>query len=112
MQEELDLYTSEFIDAVREVETALVREQKLDERVTRQTAQLGTARKLLAESRSRYTLGASDYLPVLDAVSKVQELERDVLTTRRERLSARILLHRALGGPVPEPDPVNPSAAP
>ncbi|MEZ5303071.1 MAG: TolC family protein [Verrucomicrobiales bacterium] len=103
--EEIDLYTAEFLAAVREVETALVREGKLAERVRRQEAQLGTARRLLEESRNRYRQGVTDYLPVLDAVSTFQELERDVLTSRRERLSARVALHRALGGPMPMPEP-------
>ena len=102
VQEEVYRYTSAYLNAVRDVETSLHRETKLAERVRRQEAQLATARKLLAESRNRYSLGATDYLPVLDAVAKVQGLERDLLTSRRERLSARVALHRALGGPMPE----------
>lgn len=102
VQEELDLYTGDFIAAVRDVETALSNAAKLAERVRRQSVQLDTARKLLAESRNRYTQAVTDYLPVLDAVSKVQQLERDLLTSRREWLSAHVALHRALGGPMPE----------
>ncbi len=102
VREELDRYTSLYLEAARDVEVALVRERQLAERVRLQERQLGTARKLLAESRNRYSQGATDYLPVLDAVSKVQELERDLLTSRRERLSARVGLHRAIGGPMPE----------
>ncbi len=102
VQEEVDIYTAGFIDAVREVETALSRETKIAERIRRQESQLETARKLLVEAQNRNRLGASDYLPVADAVSRVQELERDVLTSNREVLSARVALHRALGGPMPE----------
>lgn len=102
LAEETDRYSSAFLAAVREVETALVLEDKIGERIARQEAQLRTLRRLLTESRHRYTDGASDYLPVLDALSRVQDLERALLSSRRDRLSARVLLHRALGGPLDE----------
>ena len=89
--EEVDLYTAAYLDAIREVETALSNEREIS-----------PARKLLEESRIRYSRGLNDYLPVLDAVSRVQQLERNLLTSRRERLSARVALHRAIGGPMPE----------
>lgn len=101
VREEVDLFTSLYLEAVRDVEIALVREDRLAERIRRQETQLETARKLLRESMNRYKFGATDYLPVLDAVTKVQELERALLTSQRERLSARVSLHRALGGPMP-----------
>lgn len=100
VREEVDVYTALYLDAIREVETALSREAKTTERIRRQESQLTVARKLLAETRNRYTLGATDYLPVLDALSRVQQLERDVLLSRRELLSARVALHRAIGGPM------------
>jgi NodT family efflux transporter outer membrane factor (OMF) lipoprotein len=103
VEEEIDLYTAAFLAAVRDVEVALSREAALGERIQRQEAQLATARKLLAESKNRYVLGATDYLPVIDAVSKVQELERSLISSHRERLSSRVGLHRALGGPMPSP---------
>jgi len=100
--EEVDLYTAAYLDAIREVETALSNEREISRRVILQEKQLSTARKLLEESRIRYSRGLNDYLPVLDAVSRVQQLERNLLTSRRERLSARVALHRAIGGPMPE----------
>ncbi|MEC5128788.1 efflux transporter outer membrane subunit [Verrucomicrobiales bacterium BCK34] len=103
VQEELDLYAADYLTAVQEVETALVQERKLRERLQLQRSQLSTARRLLTESRSRYSQGVTDYLPVLDALAKVQELERRILSSQREQHSARIALHLALGGPVPEP---------
>ncbi len=105
LREEIDVYTTLFLAAVREVETALSRERKVAERIRRQEGQLETTRKLLVESQARYREGGiTDYLPVLDAVSRVQNLERDLLTSRRERISARVALHRALGGPMVEPE--------
>lgn len=98
---EVNRYTALFLSAAGEVEAALVGEEKIAERIRRQQDQLITARKLLEESRNRYQRGLTDYLPVLDAVSRVQELEQDILFSRFERLSARIDLHQALGGPMP-----------
>lgn len=105
VREEIDIYTALYLDAIRETETALSRERKTEERLRRQLSQLTVARKLLTETRNRYTLGATDYLPVLDALARVQQLERDILQSRRELLSARIALHRAIGGPMSKQTP-------
>lgn len=101
LQEALQLYAEAFLHAVQDTETAIVREKALAEQVRLQGEQLKTAQELLTETRNRYVQGASDYLPVLDAVSKVHQLERDHLTARRDLLQARVALHRALGGPMP-----------
>ncbi|CAN5230301.1 efflux transporter outer membrane subunit [soil metagenome] len=90
-----------FLGALRDVESALVSGRAQAERLRRQESQLETAERLLAETRIRYSQGLTEYLPVLTALTSVQQLQRDLITTRRERLSQRISLHRALGGPLP-----------
>lgn len=90
-----------FVGALRDVESALVNERKQGERLQRQLTQLETAKRLLTETRNRYSQGLTDYLPVLAALTTVQQLEREIVTTRRNRISQRIALHRALGGPMP-----------
>ena len=92
-----------YLDAVREVETAMVQERTRADRLRRLEDQLATANRLLAETRNRYRQGLTDYLPVLSAVVTTQNLERTVLTSRRELLSARVALYRALGGPMDTP---------
>ncbi len=67
--------------------------------------QLATARETLKETRIRYSQGLTDYLPVIDALTAVQVLELSTLTLRREALTLRIALHRALGGPMPPTQP-------
>lgn len=89
-----------FLNALREVETALVNEREQQDRLQRQLTQLETAKRLLREARNRYSQGLTEYLPVLDALTTVQQLERDILTTRHDLISQRIILHRALGGPM------------
>ena len=52
----------------------------------------------LDEAVERYRVGLSDYLPVLTQLVTVQGLERDLIRQRTLLLTARISLHRALGG--------------
>lgn len=96
-------YSSVYLEAVRDVETALARGRFQERRVALVTRQLETSRRLLREARARYSEGLTDYLPVLDAVAGMQEIELSIVTRRRELLSQRVALHRALGGPMPPP---------
>ena len=100
VDEALADYSQRFVTAVHEVESASILERKQAEHVERQTEQLAIARELLVETRHRYSQGLTDYLPVLTAIATVQELERDLLTSRRRRLGYRVALQRALGGSV------------
>jgi len=93
-------FSNLYLEAVRDVEIALLRERKQAERVALQESQLDTAKRLLSETRNRYSQGLTDYLPVLAAVTTEQGLERELITSRRELLTSRVVLHRALGGPM------------
>ncbi len=91
-------YEQTMLDAIREVEDALSAEQRQRERLKSLRDQLGLAGQVLERIRSRYTRGTTDYLDVLDALVNKQELERRVLTARRELLQNRVTLHRTLAG--------------
>ncbi len=93
-------YAELFLTAVKEVETAILRERQQARRVRLQEDQLDTARQLLSETRNRYSQGLTDYLPVLAAVATEQDLERALITSRRLELTSRVALHLALGGPL------------
>ena len=86
------------LNAMREVEDALVNESKQSEILERQTEQHEISRQTLQQARSRYQRGLSDYLPVLTALAREQSVARALAETRRERFSYRIQLHRSLGG--------------
>jgi len=103
LQQALADYSQAYLVAVQEVETAIILERKQSEQVRRLEEQLAIAQQLLAETRNRYSQGLTDYLPVLAAVVTVQDLERDLITNRRRHLNLRVVLHRALGGPMPPP---------
>jgi NodT family efflux transporter outer membrane factor (OMF) lipoprotein len=105
--ESLLRYGEGVLGAMREVEDALSREHHQRRYLRELREQIGIARANLRESRNRYVNGLSDYLPVLTALSALQQLERDEVTARRELLSNRTQLYLALGGSwsasLPEP---------
>ena len=110
LEEALADYSNTYLEAIRDVETALVRERKQAEQIALTERQLETARKTLEETRIRYSQGLSDYLPVIDALTSVQLLELSIVALHREALVLRIGLHRALGGPMPQTPPPDFSA--
>jgi len=104
LEEALAGYSDRYLSALFEVEAALLEERKSEERLVLVEQQLVTAQRLLTEARNRFSQGLTDYLPVFTSLSIVQNLERDVVSSQRSVLSARVGLHRALGGPMLNPD--------
>ncbi len=96
--EDLAFYRATVLNAIREVEDALVGEAKLREHLAGLAAQLEAARLALSEARSRYRNGLNDYLPVLTQLLSVQNLERTQIQRQADLLVARVDLYRALGG--------------
>lgn len=103
LEEAVTEFSENYLSAVRDVEIALLAERKRAERVALEEEQLDIAKNLLGETRNRYTQGLTDYLPVLAAVTTEQNLQRELIRSRRELLSARVALHRSLGGPMSAP---------
>ena len=97
-------YSEKYLSALFDVESALLEERKSEEQLVLVEKQLVTAQRLLTEARNRFSQGLTDYLPVFTSLAIVQNLERDVVSSRRSVLSARVGLHRALGGPMLNPD--------
>jgi NodT family efflux transporter outer membrane factor (OMF) lipoprotein len=106
VRERLARFSGAYLVAVQEVETAFMQEQKQAERVRLLAEQLTVAQRLLRETRNRYSQGLTDYLPVLNAVVTEQNLQRQILASRRQWLGRRVALHRALGGPMEAEAPV------
>jgi NodT family efflux transporter outer membrane factor (OMF) lipoprotein len=101
------------LTAVQEVEAALVQEAQQEQQIVSLDARVEAARAALEEARERYASGLLDgYLQVLTALAAVQQAEQAAVTARRQRLSFRVQLHRALGGAwtteLPEPEPRRP----
>ena len=86
------------LTALREVEDALVQEDRQRVHLAELDQRLVLLKRLLEDARARYLEGVTDYLPVISALSGLQQLEQTQLSARRQLLSYRIQLHRALGG--------------
>ncbi|HPQ39299.1 MAG TPA: efflux transporter outer membrane subunit [bacterium] len=101
-EEKLAVYRATVLDAVLEVQNALIRRRAEAETVEAQMRQLEAARATYRESLDRYRKGTIEYLPVLTALTQSQSLERTLLRSRFSLFIEQINMYRALGGPLLE----------
>jgi NodT family efflux transporter outer membrane factor (OMF) lipoprotein len=99
-RESLLAYTQGYLLAIEEVESALWREARQRDLIAALAERETILQQTLNETRVRYGLGVTDYLPVLTAIQDLQGVQRDLLTERRELVSLRIEINRATGGAV------------
>ena len=98
VEERLQQYRQTVFTAIKEVEDALVQEEKQREHLRELKKELSFARQGLDEARVRYIKGLSDYLPVLTELQAEQRLEHDLIQKEAQLIVYRISLHRSLGG--------------
>jgi len=91
-------YGQVVLQALLDVEAALVNEARQRENLALQEEQLALAQKTLSEAQVRYANGLVDYLNVLTALRTVQQTEQSKLAAERQLLAYRVQLYRALGG--------------
>jgi NodT family efflux transporter outer membrane factor (OMF) lipoprotein len=101
VDERLAAYRQTVLNAIREVEDALVSEQKQREFIVALERNLELSRKSYQEAVNRYRNGLIEYLPVLVELVSLQNLERDRVEAQYTLLQFRIDLYRALGGTWP-----------
>ncbi len=106
IKEQMAAYQETVLIAIREVEDALISEQKLQQQQTAMQHQLKFAEQALSTAKNRYLKGLSDYLPVLTELQNVEQLQQELLNQQLELLTNRVDLHRALGGDWTEQLPV------
>ncbi len=97
-QESLARYREKVLTSFREVEDALVNNRTTEERIRQLEENVDATGGALRLSLDRYLLGLSDYLPVLAAQSADFTARSRLLAARRQLISDRISLARALGG--------------
>jgi outer membrane protein, multidrug efflux system len=91
-------YAETLQQAMVEVENAVAQEQEQLKRIENLEEQVSAASDVLEAARDRYQQGLVDFLNVLTALQGQQQADVLLLEARRQVLSARIQLHRALGG--------------
>ena len=96
--ERLELYAETVRQAMREIHDARVLELNQRETVARLEEELAATRQTLDLSSERYRAGLTDFLNVLTAQSRVHQLERSVISARRQQLAYRVQYCRALSG--------------
>ena len=97
-EERLAEYKYTVLNAVKEVENALVQEKMQKKHINALELELDTAGKATVEARERYKKGIITYLPVLTAILAVQRLEQRLIIQRTKLVVYRVNLYRALGG--------------
>jgi NodT family efflux transporter outer membrane factor (OMF) lipoprotein len=101
VEERLAAYAETLLTALREVEDALIREEKQRQTLESVVEQEKLGEQTLNQAKLRYANGQSDYLPVLTAIQALHAVQRRRITARQQLVALRIQLHRALGGTWP-----------
>ncbi|QIA09954.1 TolC family protein [Draconibacterium halophilum] len=97
-QQRLYQYGNVVLTAFREVEDALVQEQKQIQIIKSIQEQVELAAKTIEQLKTEYLNGMSNYLDVLTALDEEQQLRRDLLRAKLALIEYRIALYRALAG--------------
>jgi len=97
-EERLAAYRETVLQALREVEDALVREEKQADYIAALRRQLAAAGNALGQARLRFRKGEIEYLDILSSLNSTQSLERELLVAERDLLRYRVALYRALAG--------------
>ncbi|WP_051309014.1 efflux transporter outer membrane subunit [Desulfogranum japonicum] len=102
VEEDLATYRETVLQAIYEVEEALVREEQYTLSTANITQQVELTRKAYREATFRYLNGLSDYLAVLREQVNLITSQLDSITNQEQLLANRVTLHIALGGSWPE----------
>ncbi len=98
VEDAVNAYSQAVLTALGEVEDALAQTARQADHVSLVEEQLTIAKAAYDEAEIRYLNGLGTYLEVLTALRAVQQAEQTLLQARRQLLSLRVQLHRALGG--------------
>ncbi|MCZ7585190.1 MAG: TolC family protein [Deltaproteobacteria bacterium] len=86
------------LEAVREVESAAVRDREQNAQLDANRRQFEAAETALEQSKQRYVNGLADYQAVLTALNARQQAELAMIEAHRALLVSRSQLYGALGG--------------
>lgn len=96
--------TAEFIQAslvaYREVEDALVQEKQETLRYDSLTRQVELQQTAFGQLQKEFLNGVGNFIDVLTAQTGAQQLQRDLIESKRRQIEYRIALHRSIAGPI------------
>lgn len=98
-EEALFDFSGAYLTAIEEVETTLWLEIQQRDLIAALERREGILDRTVEETRVRYSLGVTDYLPVLTALQNQQEVQRQILEERLALVLLRVQLYRAIGAP-------------
>ncbi len=91
-------YAGVVLNALKEVEDALVSDQANAKRLEHTTRRLAEAQSADSLARERYSRGVEPFLKVLETERRLKSAEEAMITTRADTWNTRINLFLALGG--------------
>ncbi len=91
-------YRETVLNAVGDVENALVRNRYQDEKLEALNRQLIASQQTLERAQISYSNGSSTYINVLNSLNNTQSLEQQIVQEHLLQAKERVRLYRALGG--------------
>jgi NodT family efflux transporter outer membrane factor (OMF) lipoprotein len=105
LRERVNAYGLVVLQAIQEVEDALIEERQQQQFVQHLQEQLTANAKVLERTRELYLAGVFDYLRVLEAQTSQQNLQVQDIAAQRDVSLRRLDLYRALAGTWSVPRP-------
>lgn len=93
-------FTQASLTAYREVEDALVQEKQETLRFTSLTRQIELQQTAFEQLQKQFLNGVGNFIDVLTAQTGAQQLQRDLIESKRRQIEFRIALHRSIAGPI------------
>jgi NodT family efflux transporter outer membrane factor (OMF) lipoprotein len=97
-REKLAVFTQTYLQAVEDVENALYQENRQREFVQRLKYRQQLLQQTVDETEARYKQGVDTYLPVLNALQELRNVERRIVREELGLIVYRIALYQSTGG--------------
>lgn len=93
-------FTQASLTAYREVEDALVQERQESLRQESLSRQVELQQTAFEQLQKEFLNGVGNFIDVLTAQTGAQQLQRDLIESKRRQIEFRIALHRSIAGPI------------
>jgi NodT family efflux transporter outer membrane factor (OMF) lipoprotein len=98
LRESLALYHKTVLNTLRDINSALIKNKTTTENIQLLENVVSAGENTLRVAMLNYMQGIGDYLSVLNAQQRFYDAKQSLLSSRRQLISDRIQLARALGG--------------